>query len=72
MNTNKSVKISILEANEEILGTSSHGLIMVAEFYRDEEMGAGSRLCEALFFDTLEAAYEHIRGYLNDEENEDC
>jgi hypothetical protein len=65
MNTNKSVKIEILEANEEILGTSSHGLIMVAEFYRDEEMGAG-------FFDSLEAAYEHIRGYLNDEEIVDC
>jgi hypothetical protein len=64
MNTNKSVKIDILEANEEILGTSSHGLIMVAEFYRDEEMGAG-------FFDTLEAAYEHIRVYLNDENIEE-
>ena len=65
MNTNKSVKIFILEADEEILGTTSHGMIMVTEFYRDEEMGAG-------FFDSLEAAYKHIREYLNDEENTDC
>jgi len=64
MNTNKSVKINILEANEEILGTSSHGLIMVSEFYMDEEMGAG-------YYDTLEAAYEHIRVYLNDENIEE-
>jgi hypothetical protein len=65
MNTNKSVKIFILEADEEILGTTSHGMIMVIEFYRDEEIGAG-------FFDSLEAAYKHIGEYLNDEENTDC
>jgi hypothetical protein len=40
-------------------------MIMVTEFYRDEEIGAG-------FFDSLEAAYKHIGEYLNDEENTDC
>jgi hypothetical protein len=61
MNVNNSVSIQILEDGATVFDSPTVGTIMVSEELFGNEVGVS-------FFDTWPDAFEHIKGYLDNQD----